>query len=83
MRELYMKKKIKIINGDRVTLTNDNSDFSDDLPEELDFSSLKEIENPIKSMIMLDDDVAKYFKNSSQVNAFLRNQINLFRKVVV
>ena len=66
-----MKKKIKYIDGDRITLTNNNIDYQEDLPENLDFSSLKEIPNPIKSMIILDSDVARYFRNSKQVNAYL------------
>ena len=78
-----MKKRTKIIDGDRVTLTNDNSDYSDDLPENIDFSLLKEIDNPVKSMIMLDDDVAKIFRTPKQVNDYLRNQIKQFQNAII
>ena len=78
-----MKKKTKIIDGDRVTLTNENSDFSDDLPDNIDFSLLKEIDNPVKSMILLDDDVAKFFRTPKQVNDYLRNQIKQFQNAII
>ncbi|MFH1051688.1 MAG: hypothetical protein V1779_12270 [bacterium] len=78
-----MKKRTKIINGNRVTITDDNLYLNEDLPDELDFSTLKIIDNPFKSLIKLDDDVAQYFKSARQVNDYLRKQIKLFKSTVL
>ena len=75
------KKKI----DNKVTIINDpNEDMNDDLPEEIDFSNLEEIENPIKKKkfsFNIDPDIAKYFKSSKQLNQFLRLQIESMKKL--
>ena len=81
MKEKDMKKKIKYIDGDRVTLTNHQNEDNFDLPDDLDFSTLKEIPNPVNFMIMLDSDLSQYFKSSKQVNSFLRKHIKSLDKV--
>jgi len=78
-----MKKVEKNIDGDLVTIVDDNEDLNDDLPEELDFSTLTRIEDPIKRLVMLDSDVAQYFKSARQVNDYLRKQIKLFKSAVL
>ena len=70
-----MKTRKKIIDGDRVTITNDNLYLNEDLPDELDFSTLNIIDNPLKLTVILDSDVAQYFKSARQVNDYLRKQI--------
>lgn len=66
-----MKPKIRILEG--------KCDYLDtDIPEEIDFS--KGIRNPFivckYPQIILEPDKAKYFKDSNEVNEFLRNHIN-------
>jgi len=78
-----MKKRTKIIDGHSVTITDDNLYLSEDLPDDLDFSSLKIIDNPLKKIVMLDNDVAQYFKSAKQVNDYLRKQIKLFKSAVL
>lgn len=64
------QKKIKIMNDDQYGSL-------DDLPSEIDFSKLKQVENPIKKTVSvnLDSDLAIHFKNSKELNKFLRLQL--------
>ncbi len=78
-----MKKNEQMVDGDLVTLVDEPNELTDDLPESIDFSSLRRIANPVESMIMLDDDVAKYFKSAKQVNDYLRQQIKQFKSAVL
>ena len=52
-------------------------DLNDELPLEIDFSKLKQIDNPLRKTvpINLDSDLAFHFKNSKQLNQFLRLQL--------
>ena len=78
-----MKKEIKYIDGDKVTIYHEPCDYlEDDLPDELDFSQLIEIPNPMKKKVMLDPDISRYFSSSKQVNDYLRRQIKLLRNTV-
>jgi hypothetical protein len=86
-----MKKTIKYIDGAKVTVLNDpNCDLDDDLMPEYDLSKMQLQPNPYaqilkqqkEKMILLDPDIAVYFKSSKQVNNFLRNQINLFQNTI-
>ena len=87
-----MKKTIKYIDGDKVTITsNSNLDLDDDLPLEVDFSNAKPFHNSKlakklsskkKVLIELEPDISCFFKNSKQVNNYLRNQINLIQKTI-
>lgn len=86
-----MKKTIKYIDGAKVTVIHDpNCDLDDDLLPEYDLSKMKLLPNPYaqklnnqkEKLILLDPDIAIYFKSSKQVNNFLRNQINLFQKTI-
>jgi hypothetical protein len=78
-----MKKYVKIIDGDRVTIVAEPDKFQDDLPDEIDFSKLERVPNPLQSMIILDSDVAQYFKTAKQVNDYLRKQIKLIKSAVI
>ena len=57
-----------------------NTSWEDDyeVPEELDFSKLKQVPNPFFQrfqdlhLVCLDDDVAKVFKDADVVNGVLR-----------
>jgi len=65
----------------KVNLTTDKEiDFDDELPDEIDFTALNQIENPIrkKVTINLDSDLAVHFKNSRHLNQFLRLQLKSF-----
>lgn len=71
MREDIMKPNIRIL--------DDECDYlDDDIPLEIDFTG--GIRNPfiiIKyPQVILEPDIAKYFKDSNEVNDFLRNHIN-------
>jgi hypothetical protein len=84
MRENIIKKKVKYINVHKVTVIHESSlDLEEDMPNEIDFSKMKEIPNPLKKEIELEPDIAKYFKNSKQVNQFLRAQIRSLKKIAV
>jgi len=52
-------------------------DSQDDLPSEIDFSQLRQVENPIKKSVSvnLDSDLAIHFKSSKELNKFLRLQL--------
>ena len=85
MKEKYMKKKIKYINGDKVTIYNNpNEDLDDDIPDEIDFSNAESFRNTELAKRMgkpslnyiLEPDIAKYFNNLTELNHFLRSQIN-------
>jgi len=54
-----------------------NFDSQDDLPSEIDFSQLRQVENPIKKSVSvnLDSDLAIHFKSSKELNKFLRLQL--------
>lgn len=71
LREVIMKTKVRI-------LDNECDYLDDDIPNEIDFSG--GIRNPFiitkYPHIILEPDIAKYFKDSNQVNNFLRNHIN-------
>jgi len=68
-----------------ITVIDEHCDYQDDdLPEEIDFSKLKRIDNPLKNKsltITLEPDIAKHFKNSKQFNQFLRLQIKSLKKI--
>ena len=66
------QKSIKII--DEIEIDDD------ELPIEIDFSKMKQIANPIKKsvLIKLDSDLALHFKNSRQLNKFLRLQLKSY-----
>ncbi|MFH1050787.1 MAG: hypothetical protein V1779_07635 [bacterium] len=86
-----MKKTTKIINGDKVTIIQgDNVDLDDDLAEEYDLEKLDLKPNPYatrlrsqnKLTVQLDSDISEYFRNSRDVNNYLRKQITLIQRVV-
>ncbi len=82
-----MKRKDKIFHGNTINIVeNPDEDLHDELREEYDLDELELKPNPYvnkkRFLIELSPDVAKYFKNSKQVNDFLRNQIDQFRRVI-
>ena len=58
-------------------LSEQEVDLSDDLPSEIDFSVLKQINNPVKKTvsIKLDGDLAIHFRSSKELNQFIRLQL--------
>jgi hypothetical protein len=83
-----MKTKTKIFKGNKINIINDSAQNPDDeLREEYDLNKMNLKPNPYinhnKIMIELSPEVAKYFKNSKQVNDYLKNQIMLFQKVKI
>ena len=83
-RKIY-EKKIKYINGDKVTIYNNpNEDMEDDIPDEIDFSNAEPFRNTELAKRMgrpnlnyiLEPDIVKYFNNLTELNHFLRSQIN-------
>ena len=86
-----MKKKLKVIDGDKVTIYQGRDvDLDDDLAPEYDLANMELRANPYserlrkqnKLTIKLDSDISGYFHNSREVNIFLRKQINLVKRVV-
>ena len=74
-----MKNEEKYIGKHKINVLDEPcEDLNDDLPEEIDFSKLRRIDNPLRNKaitITLEPDIAKHFKNSKQFNQFLRLQI--------
>ena len=82
-----MKRKDENFHGNRIRIVeNPNEDLNDELRDEYDLDELELKQNPYlkknKFLVELSPDVAKYFRNSKQVNDFLRNQIEQFRRVI-
>ncbi len=67
----------KEINQKSIKIIDNDENLNDELPIEIDFSELKEIENPLKKsvLIKLDSDLAIHFKNSRELNKFIRLQL--------
>jgi hypothetical protein len=82
-----MKNEIKYIDDNKITVIDEPDDnLNDDLPDEIDFSKLKRIANPLKNKSLkfsLEPDIAQHFKNSKQLNQFLRLQIKSLEKIIV
>jgi hypothetical protein len=84
-----MKKTNKKSKKHKITIIDEPSDnLNDDLREEYNLNELELKPNPYvnkdkKISIELLPDVAKFFRNSKQVNEFLRNQIKQFQKVMM
>ncbi len=79
-----MKNEIKYIDKKKITILDETcDDINDELPDEIDFSKLKRVENPLRRpiTITLEPDVAEHFKSSKQLNQFLRLQIRSFEKI--
>lgn len=85
-----MKRTTKIIDGDKVTIIEDNNEnLQDDLLPEYDLDKLELKPNPYaerlrkqnKVTIQLDADISEYFQNSRKLNNYLRKQIKLFQNV--
>ncbi|MBM2813666.1 MAG: hypothetical protein HW421_428 [Ignavibacteria bacterium] len=76
-----MKTKTEFINNHEITIIQEPSiDLNDDIADEIeiDLSSIRRnpyIKNQNKRTIELEPDIAQYFKNSKQVNKFLRKHI--------
>jgi hypothetical protein len=64
-------------------LDEPNEGFNDELPDEIDFSKLNRIDNPLNKLLTfsLEPDIATHFKSSKQLNQFLRLQIRSFAKL--
>lgn len=87
-----MKKVTKIIDGDKVTIYEGRQiDFDDSNESNLAIDENEWKPNPYakrlreqknKLSVELDADIAKYFKNSREVNLFIRKQIELVQKLV-
>ena len=80
-----MKDEIKYIDDNKVTITNEPCDYLEEtLSEEIDFSKLKQVENPFKRKpvrVMLDPDIAKHFKSSKHLNQFLRLHLKSMKNI--
>ncbi|MBM2815182.1 MAG: hypothetical protein HW421_1944 [Ignavibacteria bacterium] len=81
-----MKKEVKFINGNKITIIDEpNKPFDGELPEEIDFSKLKKFNNPKlknkKITVTLESNVAKHFTSSKQLNQFLKLQLKSFEKI--
>ena len=80
-----MGNEIKYIGNNKITIIDEPfNSLIDDLPEEIDFSKLKRVENPLISKpltVTLEPDVAKHFKSAKQLNQFLRLQIKSLEKI--
>lgn len=86
-----MKHTTKTIDGDEVNVIKDNSAaLDDDLADEYDLSKVELKPNPYarklkeqkKMTVQLDQDIAKYFKSSKEVNEYLRSQIALLKSAI-
>ena len=83
-----MKNKIVYTNDISHSNVSDSIDNAyDDIPDSINVDWNKPKRNPFvdkleKNVYELSPDVAKYFKNSGQLNQFLRNQIKEFQKIV-
>ncbi len=83
-----MKNEIKYIDDKKIKILNTPCDYIDDeLPEEIDFSELTEIENPVDSKkkvtVTLEPEIAKHFKSSKHLNQFLHLQLKSLEKIKV
>ena len=86
MKERLMKKKI--FKGNSIEIIDDeNTDINDELRAEYNLSKLNLKANKYAErkplLIELSPDVAVFFKDSKQVNNYLRNQIKQFQKVIM
>ena len=84
----YMKTKTEYINNHKITIIQEPSkDLNDDLPDEIEFNLSTIKQNPyLKNdypSIKLEPDIARYFKNSKQVNPFLRKHLKEIELEVV
>lgn len=75
-----MKIKTKYINNYKISIIQEPShDLNDDMPDEIEFDLSTIKQNPYARndypSIKLEPDIARYFKNSKQVNHFLRKHI--------
>ncbi|MDT3738214.1 MAG: hypothetical protein RO257_01795 [Candidatus Kapabacteria bacterium] len=73
-----MKNNLSYIDKKKVTiLKGKDENFDEELPEEIDFSKLRTIENPLQKAVnvTLDSDIANHFKSSKHLNQFLRLQL--------
>ena len=75
-----MKIKTKYINNHKITIIQEPSqDLNDDMPDDIEFDLSTIKQNPYARndypSIKLEPDIARYFKNSKQVNHFLRKHI--------
>ena len=80
------KTKTKIFKGNKIDIIDDpNQNPNDELRSEYDLSKMNLKPNPYvssnKVIIELEPEVAKYFKNTKQVNDYLLNQIKQFQKI--
>ena len=81
-----MKTKIKYINGSKVTIIQEPStDLNDDIPDEINVDWNNPKPNPYidklnKVTYELSPDIAQYFKNSKQLNEYLRHNLKQFRQ---
>ncbi len=83
-RKNNMENKIQYINGHKINILDSASDLNDELPNEIDFSNLERVESPLKNITLtfkIESDIAKHFKNSKQLNQFLRLQIKSLEKI--
>ncbi|MDQ1265340.1 MAG: hypothetical protein QG635_490 [Bacteroidota bacterium] len=76
-----MKTKTEYRNNHKITIIQEPSeDLYEDIPEniEIELSSIRRnpyINNTDILLIELEPDIAQYFRNSKQVNSFLRNHL--------
>jgi hypothetical protein len=81
-----MKTKTEYFNNHEITIIQEPScDLNDDIPDdiEIDLSSIRRnpyIKNNNKLSIQLEPDIARYFKNSDEVNNALRILISAIPK---
>ena len=77
------------INNHEITVIQEPSvDFNDDIPEEIEFDLSTIRKNPYINkktdyIIELEPDIAKFFRNSKEVNTFLRNHLKEIELEVV
>ena len=80
-----MKKKI--FKGNSIEIIDEeNTDLNDELRDEYDLSKLNLKPNKyadrIPLLIELSPDVTVFFKDSKQVNNYLRNQNKRYQKII-
>ncbi len=83
-----MKNEINYINDKKINILNTPCDYIDDeLPEEIDFSELTVIDNPIDSKkkvtFTLEPAIAKHFRSSKHLNQFLHLQLKSLEKIKI
>ena len=73
--------KTEYLNNHKITIIQEPSnDLDDDIPDEIEIDLGSIRRNPFAGRkaelsVELEPDLAKYFKNSKQLNTFLRNHI--------